>query len=132
MLRGDTIGPVNHVFIPSNTVANFAPAGQSLISASVVDSDCDAVLSSSEVAPAVMEHLRELFGDQVRQWRLLRTYNIPHALPKQPPNFYAARAADGESKSVENPLRCGDYLETSSIQGALVSGRKAAERLAAI
>ncbi len=130
MLRGDTIGPVNHLFIPSNTMANFAPAGQSLISISVVDNDCDAVLKSGEVAPTVTEHLRELFGDQVREWRWLRTYSIPHALPKQPPNFYADRNANGESTSGANLLRCGDYLETSSIQGALVSGRKVADQLA--
>jgi len=130
MLRGDTIGPVNHVFIPSNTVANFAPAGQSLISVSVVDSDCEAVLSSGEIAPYVTVHLRELFGDQVRQWRLLRTYNIPHALPKQPPNFHAARGNVGSPATSNSLSFCGDYLETSSIQGALVSGRKVADRLA--
>ncbi len=128
MLRGDTTGSVNHVFITSNSVPSFAPAGQSLISVSLVDSSGTA----EELLPAVLDHLQELFGVQAREWRFLRAYQIARALPKQPPNFQKSRGETGDGSS---PLRdgeivlCGDYLETSSIQGALLSGRKTAERL---
>ena len=52
---------------------------------------------------------------------------IPHALPAQPPPL-----------SVRRPVRiqdglwvCGDHRDTASIQGALVSGRRAAEAVLA-
>lgn len=118
MLLADPVGPANHVFIPSNSVSNFAPAGKSLISVSLVNPGAPA----ESLMPAVIQQLRELFGSQVDSWRPLRTYTIPHALPVQPAGFHQNRSLtlrDGTTLS-------GDYLETSSIQGALVSGRKAA------
>ena len=122
MLLGGSNGPANHIFIPSNSVANFAPPGKSLISVSLVG-----VSSSAEtLLPSVTKQLRELFGPPVDSWRFLRSYSIPQALPAQPANFYhqprLATLQDGT-------VFCGDYLETSSIQGALVSGRKAATAL---
>jgi predicted NAD/FAD-dependent oxidoreductase len=57
--------------------------------------------------------------------RHLLTYRIPHALPAQAPPALSP---------VEKPARrspglyvCGDYLDTASIQGAMASGRRAAE-----
>lgn len=122
MLLGGAYGPANHIFIPSNSVPNFAPPGKSLISVSLVG-----VSSSAEnLLPSVTKQLRELFGPPVDSWRFLRSYSIPQALPAQPANFYhqprPATLQDGT-------VFCGDYLETSSIQGALVSGRKAAAAL---
>ena len=128
MLRGDSVGPVNHVFIPTNSVPRFAPPDQSLISVSLVNPSG----TPEELMPEVRDQLLDLYGPQVREWRFLRAYDIAHALPKQPPNFYAQRqsgelpAPDVANKSI---VRCGDYLETSSVQGSLVSGRKAAEKL---
>lgn len=124
MLRGDSVGPVNHVFITSNSVPNFAPPGASLISVSLI---IPTGIASGSL-PAVMDHLQELFGTQVREWRMLRVYDIARALPKQPPNFYRRRKEDSVKG---DSIRCGDYLETSSVQGALLSGRKAAERVLA-
>ena len=122
MLLADPLGPANHVFIPSNSVPNFAPAGQSLISVSLVNASA----SSESLLPAVLSQLREVFGSQVDSWRHLRTYNIPHALPVQPAGF---GQASRKSALQDGTFVCGDYLETSSIQGALVSGRKAASKL---
>ncbi len=118
MLLADPVGPANHVFITSNSVANFAPAGQTLISVSLVN----ASESAESLMPAVIHQLRELFGSQVDSWRSLRTYTIPHALPVQPAGFHRDRCLT----LPDGTILCGDYLETSSIQGALVSGRKAA------
>ncbi len=122
MLLTDQSGPVNHVFIPSNSVPNFAPPGKSLISVSLVNTSA----SAESLLPAVITQLREPFGPQVDSWQFLRSYNIPRALPKQPANFYRSpRSATLQ----EGVVLCGDYLETSSVQGALASGRKAATAL---
>ena len=122
MLLADPVGPANHVFIPSNSVPNFAPAGKSLISVSLVNSTA---ANESSLA-LVLNQLRELFGSQVDAWQHLRTYNIPHALPVQPAGF---GQTSRESSLQDGTILCGDHLETSSIQGALVSGRKAASKL---
>jgi len=119
MLLPDSNGPVNHVFIPSNSVPSFAPPGKSLISASLVN-----VSSTTESTLLdVTKQLRELFGSQVDSWRLLRSYIIPQALPMQPTNFNRLTRSAVLRDGI---FLCGDYLETSSIQGALASGRKLA------
>jgi len=122
MLLPDSNGPVNHVFIPSNSVPSFAPPGKSLISASLVN-----VSSTTESTLLdVTKQLRELFGSQVDSWRLLRSYIIPQALPMQPTNFNRLTRSAVLRDGI---FLCGDYLETSSIQGALASGRRAAMAL---
>jgi predicted NAD/FAD-dependent oxidoreductase len=71
----------------------------------------------------VLEELGGWFGAGVAAWDLLRVYRIAHALPVLTP----------EASSMPNPTLvggvfvCGDYREDPSINGALISGRKAAE-----
>jgi predicted NAD/FAD-dependent oxidoreductase len=57
----------------------------------------------------------------------LRTYRIPHALPDQPTRS-GRRAAE---TTVDGLYVCGDGGETASIHGAMLSGRVAAEAVAA-
>jgi predicted NAD/FAD-dependent oxidoreductase len=63
----------------------------------------------------------------VAGWRHLRTYAIAHALPVQTPEALA----EPHRKVRLSPglYVCGDHRENGSIQGALVSGRRAAEAL---
>jgi hypothetical protein len=65
----------------------------------------------------------------VGSWRLLRVDRILHAQPAQPP---------GSLFPPQRPVRlapgllvCGDHRDNASIQGALVSGRRAAAVLTA-
>jgi Flavin containing amine oxidoreductase len=58
-------------------------------------------------------------------WRHLETYRIPHAQPALPP---------GTLDPPERPVRlrpgryvCGDHRDNASINGALASGRRAAD-----
>lgn len=122
MLLPEPTGPANHVFIPSNSVSSFAPPGKSLISVSLVNTST----SAESLLPSVIEQLRELFGSQVDSWRHLRSYTISKALPKQPANFHIAPRS---ATPLDGITLAGDYLETSSIQGALLSGRNAANKL---
>jgi hypothetical protein len=65
----------------------------------------------------------------VSGWRHLRTYRVGQALPAFEPGRLRI---DGRDPRLESGMYvCGDYRETPSIQGALVSGRKAAEAVAA-
>jgi hypothetical protein len=76
----------------------------------------------------VIADLKGWFGPVVRTWRLLKSYRIPHAQPEQLP---------GVLDPAERPVRiasgvyiCGDHRDNASLNGAMTSGRRAAEALA--
>jgi phytoene dehydrogenase-like protein len=115
--EGRAAGPVDNVAIMSAVSSAYAPPGAHLVVASVV--------GDSPAEHEVRAHLRKWFSQVVDSWRLLRSYPIPHALPQQ-------RHAEWEQAPVRlggtgGVYMCGDYRETASIQGALASGRRAAE-----
>ncbi|QDV67596.1 Protoporphyrinogen oxidase [Rosistilla carotiformis] len=121
ILSGDTSGPINNVCEVSTVAADYAPAGKSLISVSVLQTDVPAM----ELRSPVLNQLRGWFGEQVDGWSLLRTYHIPFALPYQ-----SIDRMQPVCKPVQRggmPIVCGDHCETSSIQGALHSGIRAAD-----
>jgi phytoene dehydrogenase-like protein len=126
VLNGEGHGPVNSLCVPSQVAEGYAPHGQSLISVSVLGSTAD---SDTTLRDTVLEQLRGWYGTQVDHWRHLTTHRIAYALPNQvPPSL----------SPVAKPVRrhdgifvCGDYLDTASIQGAMVSGRRAAESVLA-
>ena len=122
VLNGDGSGPISSICVPSNVVSTYAPSGQSLISVSVSGQKASA---SGELEQDVRKQLREWYGSQVEHWRLLRSYYIQHALPNQPVHFRDTTAP--ASRLANGLYHCGDYCETASIHGAMVSGRKAAE-----
>lgn len=120
-LDGDGRGPVNSVAVLSHVSPHYAPAGQHLISASIIGSP-----SSTELEQVVREQMRTWFGDSiVAKWRHLRTYQIRHA---QPEGRQLKLGKDPLPAMIEPGLyRCGDWCEHVSIEGALISGRKAGE-----
>lgn len=127
VLDGERSGPVNNLCVPSVVAPSYAPEGAVLVSASVLPSDDpgdDAALEA-----AVRAQLRGWFGTAVDGWRLLRIYRIAHAQPGQAPPALA---------QPERPVRlrrglyvCGDHRDNASINGAMTSGRRAAEAVAA-
>ena len=124
VLNGDSEGPINNLCVVSNVAKNYAPAGQSLISVSVVGKP---EAPAEDLENSVCRQLKQWYGLQVDSWSLLRRYDIPFALPYQPPHF-----RDGLSQTarlMEGVYHCGDYSETASIQGAMFSGRKTAQAL---
>lgn len=123
VLNGDGgRGPVNHICVPSEVSASYAPPGQALISATVVGqaNQDDGVLDRDARA-----QMSRWFGaDRVTTWRLLRVARVPYSLPRSVPH---PDAVAGAVRLGENVYACGDYLESPSINGALRSGRRAAE-----
>jgi phytoene dehydrogenase-like protein len=121
VLNGDGHGPVNDLCVPSDVAPSYAPPGAALVSASVLGIPALADTALDDVA---REQLRGWFGQQVHAWRLLRVQRIPFALPAQPP---AALAETERPVRVRDGLFvCGDHRDTASIQGAMISGRRAA------
>lgn len=119
LLDGDGTGPALNVAIMSNVAAGYAPDGRHLVAAAVPAPPASAV----DLEAAVREQLRGWWGDEVDQWRHLRTYRIAHGQPDQSPPFHPKQRV-----SLGNGLFvCGDHRDTGSIQGALFSGRRCAE-----
>lgn len=109
-------GPAVNSIVISNLSSKYAPKGQSLISSTTISH-----ASESEVR----RHLALMWGTNTGDWRFLAKYEIHSALP-----LFAPGADRANSLRVsENIYRAGDYLTAPSQNGALLSGRLAAEEL---
>ena len=122
MLDGQGRGPVNNVVVMSNASPAYAPAGTSLVAASVVGIPA---ADDAELDRTSRVQLAEWFGADVMGWALLRAYRIPHALPAQ---------GVGKLDPWQRPVRlrpglyvCGDHRDNASIDGAMTSGFRAAQ-----
>jgi phytoene dehydrogenase-like protein len=125
VLNGDGVGPVNNLCVPTSVAPTYGPPGASLVSATVLGTPPD----EDRLLGEVREQLASWFGPAARSWRHLRTYRIPDALPRQDPPALA---------EPERPVRlepglyvCGDHRDNASINGAMASGWRAAEAIAA-
>ena len=119
LLDGDGDGsPVANSIAISVAAPEYAPAGRVLVSTSIVHDgrpvDPD--------GPEVRSTLAALHGTDTARWEHLATYDLPQALPAMPaPHPMRRPVRLGQSVYV-----AGDHRDTSSLQGALVSGRRAA------
>jgi phytoene dehydrogenase-like protein len=125
-LDGTGSGPVNHLCVPSQVAPTYAPTGAALVSANVVGV---AGGDDDELEAAVRRQLRGWFGPVVERWQLLRIDRIPAALPRgaRP----AAAPEHSWARLAVSLYLCGDYLDGASINGAMRSGRLAAEAVLA-
>jgi phytoene dehydrogenase-like protein len=124
VLNGNGGGFVNHVCVPSDVVRSYAPAGTALISASIIGVP---ELDDEGLENRVRAELEEWFGQETEHWRVLRTYRIRHALPRLERGVLLQSGAVNSS----DVFICGDYLATPSINGAVTSGRRAAQEVIA-
>ncbi|WP_343900818.1 FAD-dependent oxidoreductase, partial [Nocardioides aquaticus] len=116
--RSRPSGPLVNTAVVSNPAPSYAPAGQHLVQAS-------ALLGPDRLVPTeddVRRHAGELLGADPRGWRLLHRHEVPHALPAQPAPLALRRPV----RLRDHLVVCGDHRDTASIQGALVSGQRAA------
>ncbi len=121
MLNGDGKGPVNHLCVPSDIAGSYAPEGKSLVSVSVLEDDRPGLRQDVE------RQLGDWFGSVVQCWELLRVDHIRDALPNM--QRLPANQTRGYLEVGHNLLVCGDHVTSASIQGALRSGRKSAQRI---
>ncbi|WP_061293404.1 NAD(P)/FAD-dependent oxidoreductase [Herbidospora cretacea] len=113
----DADGVLADTLVMTDAAPEYSAGGEALIATSVLGTAGDGD------EPGVRDRLEEIYGAQVRGWRHLATYAITEALPAMPPPMPLRRRVRlGEGLYV-----CGDHRDTGSIQGALVSGRRAAD-----
>lgn len=123
MLNGERNGFVRTVCVLSEAAPSYAPVGRALISVTVTEPSQE----RDNLAQAVQTCLRSWFGPSVDEWRHLRTDRISRTLP---PVEVLPHSPSGASPRVAKGLYlCGDYRASGTLDGALLSGRKAAEAI---
>ncbi len=126
IVNGEGQGAVGTACVLSEVASTYAPSGRALISVSLSD---QASAEGSAIQQAVRRQLREWFGAEVDDWRHLRTDHIRRALP--PIALFPTAGAPASPRVQPGLYQCGDYCDSGTLDGALVSGRKAAEALLA-
>jgi phytoene dehydrogenase-like protein len=119
-------GPIATLATMSDVAPEYAPPGQHLITVSTVgvpEEDDETLIAS------VREQARGWFGDEVDAWRPLAVQRIVYAQPRQDPEDLPELARPVQR--APGVWVCGDHRDTGSIQGALVSGRRTADAVAA-
>lgn len=121
LLDGNGRGPVTNLCIPNLVSPMYAPKNEYLVSMTVLGAPSRDEHTLMEM---IQKQMKRWFGLVSQEWRLLRTYRIAHALPAVTPLDLRRPARLGQGLFV-----CGDHRSTPSINGAMESGRLAAEAL---
>ncbi|GHG22405.1 oxidoreductase [Amycolatopsis bullii] len=111
-------GPVVNTSVVSEVCPTYAPPGAALVSASALTA-----LPEDEVRRA----LGRMYRTDATRWPLVARYEIVHGLPAMPPPHELRR----DVRLGERLYVCGDHRDTSSLQGALASGTRAARAVLA-
>jgi len=114
VVDGQRRGPIINTVVISDISENYAPTGQNLISTTT-----DLNVTESDVR----RHLAILWGTSTHGWQFIAKYEIPAALPIH----NVGRALSQGMKINDHHFVAGDHRTIPSQQGALFSGRLAAQ-----
>ena len=113
VVNGGAAGPITNSVVLTNAVPSYAPGAQ-LISTSA--------LGIHEKNLDLSRPLSTMHDTDASKWELVGHYPSPHALPAMtPPHAFSSPPEQ------DGIFLAGDYRTSSSIQGAMVSGRRAAD-----
>ena len=113
---------VNNLTVLSNVSDKYAPLGKVLIS---VSHNGIPAMDDTTLAENMKTELIKWYGNQVTDWKMLKTYRIQYALPNQ--EKVSNKVSNSEIKINDNLFICGDHLLNGSINAAMKSGRLVAE-----
>ena len=114
---------INNIAILSSVSENYSPNGNTLFSITIIESD----LSKSELIDIIQDKLSTYYGDEKSNYIFMKEINIKQATIKQKTGYFDLKIEDKK-----NILFAGDYTTYGSIEGAVVSGLKTAEKLISI
>ncbi|MBC7643071.1 MAG: FAD-dependent oxidoreductase [Flavobacterium sp.] len=113
---------VNNLTVISNISYKYAPTNKVLIAVSLNGSyDLD----DKTLSENMKTELGQWYGNQVTNWKMIKTYKIKYALPNQ--DFVSNELSNSEMQINQNLFICGDHLFNGSINAAMKSGRLVAE-----
>ena len=114
IVDGQRRGPIINSVVMSDISSSYAPKGQHLISTTT-----DLNVTESDVR----RHLAILWGASTHEWQFIAKYEIPAALPIH----IVGRVLSQSMKINDHHFIAGDHRTVPSQQGALFSGRLAAQ-----
>jgi phytoene dehydrogenase-like protein len=120
ILAADGQGPVAHTTVASEVDPSRTPPGRVLISSTVLGTA--AGLPTAELDRQARAQLAVVYGTSTADWQLLAAHHDPHAVPAMPAPHDLRRPV----RLLSGLYVCGDHRDASTVQGALVSGRRAA------
>lgn len=109
---------VNNLTVMSNISNKYAPDGKVLLSISY---NGIPEIDDTIVAENMKAELKQWYGNQVDDWKMLKTYRIQYALPNQ--DSVSDELTKTDMKINDNIFICGDHLMNGSINAAMKSGR---------
>jgi phytoene dehydrogenase-like protein len=108
--------PVNNTVVITAAAPSYSPDHRALVATSLVHG-----ARRRWDEPAVRSRLAVLYDVPTGEWEHVSTCDVPRALPAMPaPHDFRKPVGHGDL------FVCGDHRDTSSIQGALVSGERTA------
>ncbi|MFF9686181.1 NAD(P)/FAD-dependent oxidoreductase [Streptomyces sp. NPDC014623] len=119
LLDADRSGPVSHTAVMSEVDPSRAPSGRTLITSTVPGPP------PPDLDGEVRAHLAALYGTPTDDWELLAAHHDPEAVPAMSPPHDPRRPV----RLLAGLYVCGDHRDTSTVQGALRSGRRAASAI---
>jgi phytoene dehydrogenase-like protein len=112
-------GPVWNTAVMTATAPSYAPPTKHLVEATCLLDRPDGDASEADV----LRHVGQIYGCDTSGWRVVTRHRVESALPAMtPPLEVRAPVTLGDGVFV-----CGDHRDTASVEGALVSGQRAAE-----
>jgi phytoene dehydrogenase-like protein len=114
VVDGQKRGPIINTVVMSDISSSYAPSGQHLLSTTT-----DLNVTESDVR----RHLAILWGVDTHEWQFVAKYEIPAALPIHS----VGRKLSQSMKINDHHFVAGDHRTVPSQQGALFSGRLAAQ-----
>jgi phytoene dehydrogenase-like protein len=115
-------GYVDHATLLSNIAPTYAPPHRHLLSATILDPGTD---DDEEIGRRALAEMASWFpAHNLSAWQLLGVYRIPFAQLAQPPGFFDELPSN--TTGTPGLYLAGEYTTSSSIQGAMHSGERAA------
>jgi len=117
VIDGAGRGPLVNSVAISAAAPSYAPRSKVLISSSALGSHTTAASDAQ-----ALTHAGKLHAVSTSDWELVGKFVIPNALPRKPSPLTIRQ----DVRLGVHQYGAGDHRDTPSIQGALVSGRRAA------
>jgi phytoene dehydrogenase-like protein len=120
VLDADRTGPVAYTYAASSVDPTRGPAGRTLITSVILGALPDGTAETRD--KAIRAHLAELYDAATDAWDLLALHTSADAIPAMPAPHDLRRPV----RLLSGLYVCGDHRDTSTLQGALRSARRAA------
>ncbi|QKW19280.1 FAD-dependent oxidoreductase [Kitasatospora sp. NA04385] len=114
---------ISHSLVLSDADPSYAADGRALIATTVLGRRAFDSGGPAGDEPVVRRRLAELYGTATGGWEFLTVRHVADAVVAMPPPHHFRRSV----RLLAGLYVCGDHRDTGTVQGALVSGRRAAE-----